>query len=113
MDLDDLGGEICLLDWGDDHYASVSAIPVPKSSQHVQLMYGCVSMLVVQETASVGSKSFKPRVVPIEGEASAWEGGAECSLCLHNFAGNPMILPLLPAVKDAVGADIAGIPVKD
>ncbi len=70
IDLDDLGGEVCLLDWGEGHADVVAAIPQTRGMQHVQVMEGRVSVLLAEETVSVSTRHFKKRVVPLEGWAA-------------------------------------------
>ena len=50
------------------------------------------------------------RGVPLVGNSKFVVLLLACLSCTC-FAANPMILPLAPPVKDAVGADIASIPV--
>ena len=68
VDLDDLGGEVCLLDWGEDHADVVAAIPHTRNMQHMSVMDGRVTVLLSEETASAAIRNFKKRVVPLEGE---------------------------------------------
>ena len=67
IDLDDLGGEVCLLDWGEDHADVVAAINQPRGAQHLQLMQGRISVLLAEETVSMRqsrsrSVSFRSKV---------------------------------------------------
>jgi hypothetical protein len=68
VDLDDLGGEVCLVDWGEDHAEVVGAVQQPRGSHHIQLMQGRVSCLFAEETPSIATKNFKKRTVPLEGD---------------------------------------------
>lgn len=83
LDLDDLGGEICLLDWGRGLPSSASGSfapqPVMNHSMTITLVQDCFSQ-----------KSLACRLVPIE--------------------ENPLVQQLPKAVQDPVGADIADIP---
>eukprot|EP00438_Fugacium_kawagutii_P033780 Skav209625 [mRNA] locus=scaffold902:108751:111012:+ [translate_table: standard] len=82
IDLDDLGGEICLLDWGSGLPSASS-----KTSEFTPqpMMNNLVTMTSVRQTR------FSPwRLIPLE--------------------DNPLICPLPPKVSDPVGNDIKEIP---
>lgn len=84
IDLDDLGGEICLLDWG-----PVGSLPSAssKTSEFTPqpMMNNLVTLISVRQTR------FSPwRLIPLE--------------------DNPLICPLPPKVSDPVGHDIKEIP---
>lgn len=85
IDLDDLGGEACLIDWGEGR-ASLS--PGSTELQTSKVLKGAASITLAQE--QLQAKSFESRLIEI--------------------TGNDLVLPLPPAVKDSVGADIADIP---
>ncbi|EKX55458.1 hypothetical protein GUITHDRAFT_99235 [Guillardia theta CCMP2712] len=86
LDLDDLGGEVCLVDWGTGkatRSAMTEELPVH------QLMDNKLTITLSQETlGKLGN--FKKRLVR-----------------LHD---NPLIKPLPPVYPDPVGKDIADIP---
>jgi hypothetical protein len=68
LDLDDLGGEICVLDW-----AGAAGLPPLQLSRkelnlrHYSVMRDAVTVTLISETAALSSKqSFFQRLVPIE-----------------------------------------------
>ena len=91
LDLDDLGGEICLLDWGfgEDHEPSVS--PPNRDLTVHKLMGGAVHVILLHQenTMSSGPKLNK-RLVQLE--------------------NNEFIKPLLDDTDDPVLGDIRDIP---
>mmetsp|Transcript_44819 Transcript_44819/g.112412 ORF Transcript_44819/g.112412 Transcript_44819/m.112412 type:complete len:1579 (+) Transcript_44819:96-4832(+) len=118
LDLDDLGGESCLIDWGnkDDlaqcpekppapltqnpadakHDTGASSMlmqkdgtPAPKVCERHEFMDGDITLTLHQETKGK-FKEFRHRLIPL--------------------VDNPLVLPLPPAVDDPVGADIRDIP---
>ena len=87
LDLDDLGGEVCLIDWGEGE-ASFSSDNT-NLPRHV-MMNGKVTLVIAEESTTGKQPVFKKRLVR-----------------LHQ---NPLIKPLPDAEKDAVGQDVADIP---
>ena len=85
IDLDDLGGEVCLIDWGE---GDASIVPEAHELKRVMVMGGKASITLAQEQRQ--TRSFDMRLVEV--------------------TGNELVLPLPGAVKDAVGADINDIP---
>mmetsp|Transcript_53860 Transcript_53860/g.128012 ORF Transcript_53860/g.128012 Transcript_53860/m.128012 type:complete len:1454 (-) Transcript_53860:172-4533(-) len=151
LDLDDLGGEVCLIDWGSPELGLPTNIMVEETvvveedegdgtplaagdfkdrseSQHnkhfktvvqdrgsqieMELwaaprrhQLGCVRALGLPQRASVmGGKATVTLVQESLGKRAVFRKR------MVHLAGNPLILPLPPAVPDAVGADIADIP---
>ena len=90
LDLDDLGGEVCLLDWGDHETMG----PPSCASGSVKLtsdvvLGGSATVTLCQE--SLVAHAFEHRLVAME--------------------DNELVLPLPPSVKkDPVGVDISKIP---
>ncbi|KAH8068469.1 hypothetical protein JL721_6607 [Aureococcus anophagefferens] len=87
LDLDDLGGEVCLLDWGGPGTRPTTS----GGNDGVQTHYlaaGRVSYTLVQE--SLRHHTLKRRLVPLE--------------------RNPLILPLPRVAKEPVAADLADVP---
>lgn len=82
IDLDDLGGEICLLDWGSGLPSSSS-----KTCQFTPqpMMKNLMTMTSIRET-----RFFPSRLIPLE--------------------DNPLVFPLPPNLPDPVGRDIKEIP---
>ena len=66
LDLDDLGGEVCLVDFGSGP-ATVAADA--QELPRVALMQGRVTLTLAEETAAVGERAFRRRLVPLEGVA--------------------------------------------
>ena len=88
LDLDDLGGEICLLDWGyKDTEPSIS--PPNRNLAVEKLMGGAVSVVLLHQTKAIVHKLQK-RLIPLE--------------------NNELIKPLLNDCKDPILADINDIP---
>eukprot|EP00667_Euglena_gracilis_P000989 EG_transcript_989 len=87
LDLDDLGGEICLLDWGDGR-PSVSK-HAPTVCESVDMQGPKVTVTLLHESRLVPAR-FESRLVPLE--------------------RNPLVLPLPKPVSDTVGHDINEIP---
>lgn len=86
LDLDDLGGELCLLDWGNGP-ASVSQ-PNQQLTTH-SMMDGKLSVTPVMLSHGMKTK-FSQRLVALE--------------------DNPLVVPLPQGVKDPISQDIADIP---
>jgi hypothetical protein len=86
LDLDDLGGEMVLIDWG--HGPSSYSAEIASYPTH-SMMSGKVSLTIIQESGTKHT-DFKKRLVR-----------------LHQ---NPLIKPLPDAVEDAVAQDVADIP---
>lgn len=88
LDLDDLGGEICLMDWG----LSDPAISSPNRGLKVhKVMNGSVSVVLLHQ-----SKAFK--------------GSADLSKRMVSLENNEFIKPLLDDCADPVLKDIHDIP---
>ena len=85
IDLDDLGGEVCLLDWGE---GTASIVPGSTELKTTAVLGGAATLTLAQE--QLDAKPFEKRLVEL--------------------TGNDLVLPLPAAVKDAVGADIRDIP---
>ena len=85
IDLDDLGGEACLIDWGE---GPASIVPGSAELKTSTVLNGSATITLAQE--QLQTKSFLNRLIEI--------------------TGNDLVLPLPPAVKDSVGADINDIP---
>jgi hypothetical protein len=89
LDLDDLSGEVCLLDWGyKDREPAVS--PPNRSLPAEKLMGGVVSIVLFHQTNTTNKMSFRKRLIPLE--------------------NNECIKPLLEDKDDPVRADIEDIP---
>jgi hypothetical protein len=87
LDLDDLGGEICLLDWG----FTDPAISAPNRNLTVnKLMNGSVSVVLLHQSKMHRDTSLHKRMILLE--------------------NNEFIKPLLTSGKDPVLADIRDIP---
>jgi hypothetical protein len=65
LDLDDLGGEVCLLDWG-DHEASFVSVPNRHLQQHSALRGG-VAIVLHQESKSTPHGKLYSRMTQLEG----------------------------------------------
>jgi len=87
LDLDDLGGEVALLDFGKTGEPSVSMVNAALSPQ--PCLPGLASIVLHQETFKAGS-SFSKRLLPLQ--------------------ENPLVLPLPPLSEDRVGENIKLIP---
>ena len=85
IDLDDLGGEACLIDWGE---GLASIVPGSTKLKTTKVLKGTASVTLAQE--QLDARPFEKRLVAL--------------------TGNDLVLPLPSAVKDSVGADIADIP---
>jgi hypothetical protein len=66
LDLDDLGGEVCLLDWGDDHSAPIVSVPNRHLQQHSALRGG-VTIVLHQESKSTPHGKLYRRMTRLEG----------------------------------------------
>ena len=87
LDLDDLGGEMVLIDWGEgpvSHSAELATYPTHS------MMSGKVTLTIIEESVGAKPSVFKKRLVR-----------------LHQ---NPLIKPLPDAVDDPVAQDVADIP---
>jgi hypothetical protein len=89
LDLDDLGGEICLLDWG--YKDNEPAISPPNRNLLVnKLMGGAVNVVLLHQTNTAKKPEIQKRLVPLE--------------------NNDLIKPLLNDCDDPVLADVNDIP---
>ena len=88
LDLDDLGGEICLLDWGFGLDAEPAISPPNRGLTVDKLMNNCVNVVLLQQ-----SEKFKP-----------------LSKRLTLLENNEFIKPLLDDSDDPVLGDIQDIP---
>ena len=91
LDLDDLGGEICVLDWA----GAAGLPPLQLSKQelnlrHYSVMRDAVTVTLISETVALSKQSFFQRLVPIE--------------------DNPLVHPLPESCEDPVAMDIRDIP---
>ena len=89
LDLDDLGGEIVVLDWGRKRYQTA---PVSYPNQHLeefQLMKGKITAVLYQESKSTKKELFNR---------------------MTRLSDNPLIQPLQKSPEDPVLADIREIP---
>jgi hypothetical protein len=64
LDLDDLGGEVCLVDFGQ---GPATLVPAGQKIPRVFMMKGLVSVTIAPETESICERVFSKRLVPIEG----------------------------------------------
>ena len=88
LDLDDLGGEVCLMDWGEGPptmSASASTAAVPQWQ-----MQGQVSLTLAHDSSLGDHRAFAERLVRLQ--------------------NNEHMLPLPKAAADPVAQDIADIP---
>ena len=92
LDLDDLGGEICVLDW-----AGAAGLPPLQLSKkelnlrHYSVIRDAVTVTLISETSgAMHNQSFFQRLVPIE--------------------DNPLVHPLPESCDDPVAKDISDIP---
>eukprot|EP00536_Pseudo-nitzschia_multiseries_P000329 jgi/Psemu1/233447/estExt_Genewise1.C_40265 len=91
LDLDDLGGEIIVLDWGHRKYLTS---PVSLPNRHLKeyhLMNGKITVILHQESKSTKIDS-------------------ELYHRMTKLSGNPLIQPLQPSTDDPVLTDIQDIP---
>lgn len=89
LDLDDLAGEICLLDWG--FKESEPSISRPnRFLPAVKMMGGAVNVVLYHQTNTAKSTKLSTRLIPLE--------------------NNDCIKPLLNDSDDPVRADIEDIP---
>ena len=89
LDLDDLGGEIVVLDWGRKRYQTA---PVSFPNQHLEeykLMNGKITAVLYQESKSTKMELFQR---------------------MTRLSDNPLIKPLQKSPEDPVLADIRDIP---
>lgn len=89
LDLDDLAGEICLLDWGFKE-SDPAVAPPNRNLPVVKMMGGAVNVVLYHQTNTANTKTFSKRLIPLE--------------------NNDMIKPLLNDSADPVRADINDIP---
>ena len=61
LDLDDLGGEICLLDWGQGEFVSMPN----RSLEKYSMMNGELNMVLIQEMLGKWGNMHK-RLVPMD-----------------------------------------------
>jgi hypothetical protein len=66
LDLDDLGGEVCLLDWGNHQGAPIVSAPNRHLQQHSALRGG-VAIVLHQESKSTPHGKLYRRMTPLEG----------------------------------------------
>jgi hypothetical protein len=90
LDLDDLGGEICLLDWGEGGAAAVAVSRPNASLQRNSLMDGKVTAILHQEGLAQSRSPLTRRMVKLQ--------------------DNEFVLPLPPTSKDPVALDLSEIP---
>ena len=90
LDLDDLGGEIVLLDWGEGGKDNVEiSAPLEHLRRH-EMMNGKVTVIVHEESHAQSDASLIKRCVKLE--------------------DNEFVLPLPPTSKDPVAVDLSEIP---
>ena len=87
LDLDDLGGEITLVDWGRD---KLQLAPREAYLPRDRVMEGTVTLVSAFEEVKVGVQKFRDRLVPLE--------------------DNPLMLPIMDPCDDVVKRDIEDIP---
>ena len=91
LDLDDLGGEICVLDWGRKKYQT-SPVSIPNQHlAHFQLMNGKITAVLHQQSKSTKIDS-------------------ELYHRMTKLSGNSLIQPLKKFSEDPVKTDIDDIP---
>ena len=90
LDLDDLGGEIALLDWGYACDADPAISPPNRNLQVEKLMNGSVNVVLLQQSKNAQANRLSKRLTLLE--------------------NNEFIKPLLEDCKDPVLADIHDIP---
>ena len=90
FDLDDLNGEICLLDWGDDGFPDVS--PPNRHLPVYKLMNGKVNFVLIQEDKKKTTKLLHHRMTMLDQRD-------------HEF-----MKPLPQDFKDPIAQDIRDIP---
>jgi hypothetical protein len=92
LDLDDLGGEIILLDWGQTQYPTPPVSWPNRHLEHVHLMDDKVTVVLHQESKSTKTDS-------------------QIYHRMTKLSGNPLIRPLPEALDiDPILADIHDIP---
>jgi hypothetical protein len=90
LDLDDLGGEICLIDWGG---GGPSRVEVSAPNEHLprhKMMNGAVTVVLYEESAAPSDALLVKRCVKLE--------------------DNEFVLPLPPTSADPVAVDLSEIP---
>jgi Ca2+-binding EF-hand superfamily protein len=87
IDLDDLGGEIVLLDWGK---TKLQLSHKEAQLHRDELMGGRLTLVSAMEEAKLSSSRIRKRMVPLE--------------------DNPLMLPIEDPAPDVVGRDIDDIP---
>lgn len=90
LDLDDLGGEIALLDWGYACDADPAISPPNRNLQVEKLMNGSVNVVLLQQSMNAKTNQLSKRLTLLE--------------------NNEFIKPLLDDFEDPVLADILDIP---
>ena len=90
LDLDDLGGEICLLDWGFAGDIEPAISPPNRNLRVDRLMNGCVNIVMLHQSYTSDDKPLSKRLTLLE--------------------NNDLIKPLLDDNVDPVLADIQDIP---
>lgn len=90
LDLDDLGGEIALLDWGYACDAEPAISPPNRNFQVEKLMNGSVNVVLLQQSRNAQKSRLSKRLTLLE--------------------NNEFIKPLLDDCEDPVLADIRDIP---
>eukprot|EP00978_Attheya_sp_CCMP212_P016647 scaffold43793_cov58-Attheya_sp.AAC.2 len=91
LDLDDLGGEICLIDWGSRTYNYPATSPLNKIVERHTLMNGSVNVYLLQENRST---KLSPNLYTR----------------MTRLTDNQFIKPLPPSYDDPVLHDIKDIP---
>lgn len=90
LDLDDVGGEICLLDWG-KQYSTVAVSPPNRELKSYHVMNGKVEVILLQETSTIKQpESLHQRMTVI--------------------SSNPLITSLKEDSDDLIRQDIQDIP---
>ena len=105
LDLDDLNGEICLLDWGNDRTPAVS-LPYSHLEQY-PLMGGTVTAVLATESTSLPSTGFSKGRVERHSSVSV---DKRLFHRMTRLEGNELIKPLLPDSEDLVLDDVRDIP---
>lgn len=91
LDLDDLGGEICLLDWGYEGDVTPCLSPPNRDLKAYSLIQGSINVVLLQESKITPSmKNLRWRMTPLE--------------------GNEWVQPLQREAEDMILKDIHDIP---
>jgi hypothetical protein len=104
LDLDDLNGEICLLDWGADGEPAVS-VPNAHCARY-SMMGRSVNVVLAKE----GDCALKKVLPTSKSTSSKTMVSAELFHRMTRLEGNSLIKPLLPESDDLVLSDIRDIP---